>query len=53
MAVSAEAVANWLLDRAKAAAQPLDPMKLQKAVHADIVKMAKRFMETFGSAGRA
>jgi ketose-bisphosphate aldolase len=30
-----------------------DPMKLQKAVHADIVKMAKGFMETFGSAGRA
>lgn len=30
-----------------------DPMKLQKAVHDDIVKMAKGFMETFGSAGRA
>jgi ketose-bisphosphate aldolase len=30
-----------------------DPMKLQKAVHSDIVKMAKRFMETFGSAGKA
>jgi ketose-bisphosphate aldolase len=30
-----------------------DPMKLQKAVHADLVKMAKGFMETFGSAGRA
>jgi ketose-bisphosphate aldolase len=30
-----------------------DPMKLQKAVHSDIVKMAKGFMETFGSAGKA
>jgi fructose-bisphosphate aldolase class II len=30
-----------------------DPMKLQKAVHDDLVKMAKGFMETFGSAGRA
>jgi fructose/tagatose bisphosphate aldolase len=30
-----------------------DPIKLQKAVHADVVKMAKRFMEIFGSAGRA
>jgi ketose-bisphosphate aldolase len=30
-----------------------DPMKLQKAVHADVVEMAKGFMETFGSAGRA
>jgi ketose-bisphosphate aldolase len=30
-----------------------DPMKLQKAVHGDLVKMAKGFMETFGSAGRA
>jgi fructose-bisphosphate aldolase class II len=30
-----------------------DPMKLQKAVHTDLVKMAKGFMETFGSAGRA
>ena len=30
-----------------------DPMKLQKAVHMDLVKMAKGFMETFGSAGRA
>jgi fructose-bisphosphate aldolase, class II len=30
-----------------------DPMKLQKAVHDDIVKMAKGFIETFGSAGRA
>jgi ketose-bisphosphate aldolase len=30
-----------------------DPMKLQKAVHADLVKMAKGFMETFGSVGRA
>ena len=30
-----------------------DPMKLQKAVHADLVKMAKGFMETFGSAGKA
>ena len=30
-----------------------DPMKLQKTVHDDIVKMAKGFMETFGSAGRA
>jgi fructose-bisphosphate aldolase class II len=30
-----------------------DPMKLQKAVHTDLVKMAKGFMEIFGSAGRA
>jgi fructose-bisphosphate aldolase class II len=30
-----------------------DPMKLQKAVHADLVEMTKGFMETFGSAGRA
>jgi ketose-bisphosphate aldolase len=30
-----------------------DPMKLQKAVHSDIVKMAQGFMETFGSAGKA
>ena len=30
-----------------------DPMKLQKAVHTDLIKMAKGFMETFGSAGRA
>lgn len=30
-----------------------DPMKLQKAVHDDLVKMAKGFMETFGSAGQA
>ena len=30
-----------------------DPMKLQKAVHTDLVKMARGFMETFGSAGRA
>jgi ketose-bisphosphate aldolase len=30
-----------------------DPMKLQSAVHADLVKMAKGFMETFGSAGKA
>lgn len=30
-----------------------DPMKLQKAVHTDLVKMAQGFMETFGSAGRA
>ena len=30
-----------------------DPMKLQKAVHADLVEMAKGFMETFGGAGRA
>ena len=30
-----------------------DPMKLQKAVHDDLVKMAKGFMETFGSAGKA
>ena len=30
-----------------------DPLKLQKAVHDDLVKMAKGFMETFGSAGRA
>ena len=30
-----------------------DPMKLQKAVHTDLIKMAKGFMETFGSPGRA
>jgi ketose-bisphosphate aldolase len=30
-----------------------DPMKLQKAVHSDLVNMAKGFMETFGSAGKA
>jgi fructose-bisphosphate aldolase class II len=30
-----------------------DPMKLQKAVHTDLVKMAQGFMETFGSPGRA
>ncbi len=30
-----------------------DPMKLQKAVHTDVVTMAKGFMETFGSAGKA
>jgi fructose-bisphosphate aldolase class II len=30
-----------------------DPMKLQKAVHTDLIKMAMGFMETFGSAGRA
>ena len=30
-----------------------DPMKLQKAVHEDLVKVAKGFMATFGSAGRA
>ena len=30
-----------------------DPMKLQKAVHTELVKVAKGFMETFGSAGRA
>lgn len=30
-----------------------DPMKLQRAVHADLVNVAKGFMETFGSAGRA
>jgi ketose-bisphosphate aldolase len=30
-----------------------DPIKLQKAVHDDLVKVAKGFMETFGSAGRA
>jgi len=30
-----------------------DPMKLQKAVHADLLNMAKGFMETFGSAGKA
>jgi len=30
-----------------------DPMKLQKAVHTDLVKMAKGFMEIFGSAGKA
>jgi ketose-bisphosphate aldolase len=30
-----------------------DPMKLQKAVHADLVNMAKGFMEIFGSVGKA
>jgi fructose-bisphosphate aldolase class II len=30
-----------------------DPMKLQKAVHSELVKMATGFMETFGSAGKA
>ena len=30
-----------------------DPMKLQNAVHTDLVKMAQRFMKAFGSAGRA
>jgi ketose-bisphosphate aldolase len=30
-----------------------DPMKLQKAVHTDLVNVAKGFMEVFGSAGRA
>ena len=30
-----------------------DPMKLQKAVHTDLVNMAKEFMEIFGSAGKA
>lgn len=29
----AEAVANWLLDRADADEQPLDPMKLQKLIY--------------------
>jgi len=30
-----------------------DPMKLQKAVHTDLVNMAKEFMAIFGSAGKA
>ncbi|MBV8274670.1 MAG: class II fructose-bisphosphate aldolase [Verrucomicrobia bacterium] len=30
-----------------------DPMKLQKAVHTDLLNMAKGFMEIFGSAGKA
>jgi ketose-bisphosphate aldolase len=45
----AESFKNYL----EAKPTEYDPMKLQKAVHTDLVKMAKGFMETFGSAGKA
>jgi fructose-bisphosphate aldolase class II len=45
----AESFKNYL----EAKPKEYDPMKLQKAVYAAVLNMAKKFMETFGSAGRA